>query len=376
KQYGLNSTTLVDDRYDPLKATDAACRHLRDLYNQFGDWFLALAAYNSGAGNVNKAIRRAGGIKNYWAIWPYLPRETRGYVPAFIAVNYVMNYAPEHNICPLDPGIIKNGTDTVTVHDVLHFDQLNEMLGVPMADLKFFNPQYKAEIIPATSKKPCLLTLPEQYVGPYIDNEKELYTFKTKSGIDKEKLQERIKSVSDRSVHIVKKGETLSTIARKYHVSVNQLKQWNNMKSDRLSIGQKLVVYSSGAPMAQAGNDKPVERSTTQITHTVKKGETLGKIAQKYKCSVTDLKRWNNLKSTNIQVGQKLKVYPPENQNVSSGNNNNKPASSSSGTTTYTVKSGDSLWSIAKKFNVTVDHIKKLNNLKNNDIKVGQKLKI
>lgn len=376
KQYGLNSTTIVDDRYDPLKATDAACRHLRDLYNQFGDWFLALAAYNSGAGNVNKAIRRAGGIKNYWAIWPYLPRETRGYVPAFIAVNYVMNYAPEHNICPLDPGIIKNGTDTVTVHDVLHFDQLNEMLGVPMADLKFFNPQYKAEIIPATSKKPCLLTLPEQYVGPYIDNEKALYTYKTKSGIDKEKLQERIKSVSDRSVHIVKKGETLSTIARKYHVSVNQLKQWNNMKSDRLSIGQKLVVYSSGAPMAQAGNDKPVERSTTQITHTVKKGETLGKIAQKYKCTVTDLKRWNKLKSTNIQVGQKLKVYPPENQNVSSGNNNNKPALSSSGTTTYTVKSGDSLWSIAKKFNVTVDHIKKLNNLKNNDIKVGQKLKI
>lgn len=375
KQYGLNSNTLVDDRYDPLKATDAACRHLRDLYNQFGDWFLALAAYNSGAGNVNKAIRRAGGIKNYWAIWPYLPRETRGYVPAFIAVNYVINYAPEHNICPLDPGIIKNGTDTVTVHDVLHFDQLNEMLGVPMADLKFFNPQYKAEIIPASSKKTYLLTLPNQYVGPYIDHEKELYTYKTKSGIDKEKLQERIKSMSDRSVHIVKKGETLSTIARKYHVSVNQLKQWNNMKSDRLSIGQKLVVYSSGAPMAQVGNDKPVERSTTQITHTVKKGETLGKIAQKYKCTVTDLKRWNNLKSTNIQVGQKLKVYPPENQNVSGGNNS-KPSSNSSGTTTYTVKSGDSLWSIAKKFNVTVDHIKKLNNLKNNDIKVGQKLKI
>lgn len=377
KQYGLNSNTLVDDRYDPLKATDAACRHLRDLYNQFGDWFLALAAYNSGAGNVNKAIRRAGGVKNYWAIWPYLPRETRGYVPAFIAVNYVMNYAPEHNICPLDPGIIKNGTDTVTVHDVLHFDQLNEMLGVPMADLRFFNPQYKADIIPATSSKPCLLTLPNQYVGPYIDNEKELYTFKTKSGIDKEKLQERIKAMSDRSVHVVKSGETLSSIARKYHVSVSQLKRWNNLKSDRLSIGQRLVVYSSGNPMAQAGNDQPVERSTTEITHTVKKGETLGKIAQKYKCTVTDLKRWNNLKSTTIQVGQKLKVYPPENQNVSnnSGNNNNNNRSNSS-TTTYTVKQGDSLWSIAKKFNVTVDHIKRLNNLKNNNIRVGQKLKI
>lgn len=378
KQYGLNSTTLVDDRYDPAKATDAACRHLKDLYNQFGDWFLALAAYNSGAGNVNKAIRRAGGIKNYWAIWPYLPRETRGYVPAFIAVNYVMNYAPEHNLCPLDPGIIKNGTDTVTVHDVLHFDQLNEMLGVPMTDLKFFNPQYKADIIPATSSKPCSLTLPKKYIGPYIDHEKELYTFKTKSGIDKEKLQERMKSISDRSVHVVKKGETLSTIARKYHVSVSQLKQWNNLKSDRISIGQRLVVYSSGAPMAQAGNDKPVERSTTQITHTVKKGETLGKIAQKYKCTVTDLKRWNNLKSTTIQVGQKLKVYPPENQNVGNNNSNNSSNNnnSSSSTTTYTVKKGDSLWSIAKKHNVTVDHIKRLNNLKSNDIKVGQKLKL
>ena len=377
KQYGLNSTTLVDDRYDPVKATDAACRHLKDLYNQFGDWFLALAAYNSGAGNVNKAIRRAGGIKNYWAIWPYLPRETRGYVPAFIAVNYVMNYAPEHNLCPLDPGIIKNGTDTVTVHDVLHFDQLNEMLGVPMTDLRFFNPQYKNDIIPATSDEPCSLTLPKQYIGSYIDNEKELYIFKTKSGIDKEKLQERIKSVSDRSVHVVKKGETLSTIARKYHVSVNQLKQWNNLKSDRISIGQRLTVYSSGAPMAQAGNDKPVERSTTQITHTVKKGETLGKIAQKYKCTVTDLKRWNNLKSTTIKVGQKLKVYPPENQNVSNNSSNNSNNNSSSkSTTTYTVKKGDSLWSIAKKYNVTVDHIKRLNNLKNNDIKVGQKLKL
>lgn len=377
KMYGLNVTTLVDDRYDPLKATDAACRHLRDLYNQFGDWFLALAAYNSGAGNVNKAIRRAGGIKNYWAIWPFLPRETRGYVPAFIAVNYVMNYPAEHNICPLDPGIIKNGIDTVTVHDVLHFDQLNEMLGVPMTDLQFFNPQYKEGVIPATNKKPCLLQLPEKYVGQYIDNEKELYTFKTKSGIDKEKLQERMKAISDRSVHVVKKGETLSQIAKKYHVSVSQLKKWNNLKSDNLSIGQKLTVYSSGAPMAQAGNTKPVERSTTQTVHVVKSGETLGKIAAKYKCSVTDLKKWNNLKSTTIQVGQKLKVYPPDNQSVNDGstsnNTTNKPASS---TTVYTVKKGDSLWSIAKKHNVTVDHIKKLNNLKTNDLKVGQKLKL
>jgi len=371
KMYKLNVTTLVDDRFDPLKSTEAACQHLRDLYNQFGDWFLALAAYNSGAGNVKKAIRRAGGIKNYWAIWPYLPRETRGYVPAFIAVNYVMNYPAEHNICPLDPGIIKNGIDTVMVNDVLHFDQLNEMLGIPMKDLKFFNPQYKAQIIPATAKKPLILQIPEKYVDEYIVHEKELYTFKTKSGIDKEKLQERMKQISDRSVHIVKRGENLSIIAKKYHVSVKQLKSWNNLKSDNLSIGQKLIVYNSGAPMAQAGNTAPVERSTTQTVHVVKSGETLGKIAAKYKCTVTDLKKWNNLSSTTIKVGQRLKVYPPETLNTSA-----KASTPANGTTVYTVKSGDSLWSIAKKYGVTVDHIKKLNNLKTNDLKVGQKLKL
>ncbi len=367
KVYKLNVTTLVDDRFDPLKSTEAACQHLNDLYSMFGDWFLALAAYNSGAGNVKKAIRRAGGIKNYWAIWPYLPRETRGYVPAFIAVNYVLNYYSEHNICPLDPGIIKNGTDTVMVHDVLHFDQLNEMLGIPMADIKFFNPQYTKSIIPATDKKPLALRIPEKYVDEYIDHEKELYVFKTKSGIDKEKLAEQMKAISDRSVHIVKKGETLSVIARKYHVGVKQLKTWNNLKSDNLRIGQKLIVYSSGAPMAQAGNPKPVERSTTQTVHVVKKGETLGKIAQKYKCSVTDLKKWNNLKSNNIQIGQKLKVYAPE---------TNNGEVKTTGDTVYTVKSGDNLTKIAKKYNVTVDYIKKKNNLKSDNLSVGQKLKL
>lgn len=367
KVYKLNSTTLVEDRFDPLKSTEAACQHLEDLYETFGDWFLALAAYNSGAGNVRKAITRAGGIKNYWAIWPFLPRETRGYVPAFIAVNYVMNYPEEHNICPLDPGIIKDGIDTVTVHQPLHFEQLNEMLGIPMGDLKFFNPQYKQQIIPASEKKPYILNIPEQYVESYIKNEKELYEFKTKRGINKEKLQEEMKKISDRSVHIVKSGESLGSIAKKYHVSVSQLQRWNNLKGTTIYPKQKLIVYASGAPMAQAGNATPVERSTTSKIHVVKSGETLGKIAAKYKCTVTDLKKWNNLSGTNIKVGQKLKVYPPQNNSDPKTTNN---------ASTYTVKSGDSLWEIAKKFNTTVDNLKKINNLKTNNLKVGQKLKL
>jgi len=137
KMYGLKSNSLVDDRFDPYKATDAACRHLNDLYYIYNDWSLALAAYNSGPGNVNKAIRRAGGVRSYWAVWPFLPRETRGYVPAFIAVMYLMNHPAEHNIYPTTPDIFYEEIDTVVVNDVLSFDQISEMLNIPMDELKF-----------------------------------------------------------------------------------------------------------------------------------------------------------------------------------------------------------------------------------------------
>ena len=368
KVYKLNVTSLVDDRFDPIKATEAACQHLQDLYDSFGDWFLALAAYNSGAGNVNKAIRRAGGLKNYWAVWPFLPKETRGYVPAFIAVNYVMSYSQEHNLYPTDPGIMADGVDSVTVHQPLHFDQLHEMLNIPMEDIKFFNPQYKASIIPASAKTPMSLRLPEQYINSFIDNENELYAFKTKKGIDREKLEEEMKKVSDRSVHIVKSGESLGSIAKKYRISVNQLKTWNNLKSTTIYPGQKLIVYSSGAPMAQAGNSNPVTRSTVQTTHVVKSGENLSIIAKKYKCTVTDIKNWNNLKTTTLSIGQKLKVYPPA-EGTSSP--------SGSGTVVHTVKSGDNLWDISRKYGVSVEQIRKLNGLSSNAVlKIGQKLTI
>lgn len=366
KTYKLNVTSLVDDRMDPVKATEAACQHLLDLYNKYDDWFLALAAYNSGGGNVNKAIRRADGLKNYWAIWPFLPKETRGYVPAFIAVNYVMSYSQEHNLYPTDPGIMADGVDSVTVRQPLHFDQLHEMLNIPMEDIKFFNPQYKASIIPANAKTPMSLRLPEKYIDSFLVHEKEVYNFKTKKGIDRAKLEEEMKKVSDRSVHIVKSGESLGSIANKYRISVNQLKSWNKLKSTTIYPGQKLIVYSSGAPMAQAGNSKPVERSTEQKIHTVKSGENLSIIAKKYQCTVTNLKEWNNLKSTKLSIGQKLKVYPPA-----------KTSSSDKGSITHTVKSGDNLWDISKKYGVSVEQIKKLNGLTDKSVlRIGQKIKI
>jgi membrane-bound lytic murein transglycosylase D len=370
KVYNLKVTSLVDDRFDPYKSTEAACQHMLDLYNIYEDWFLVLAAYNAGAGNVNRAIRRAGGVKNYWAIWPYLPRETRGYVPAFIAVNYVMKYATEHNIYPVHPGMMMHGTDTVTVREILSFEQLNEKLNIPIGDLRFFNPQFKRDIIPASNDNPYIIRIPSEYVGPFLNNEQEIYAFKTKKGIEKETLIEEVKKVSDQNVHIVKKGENLGLIAKKHRVSVKQLQTWNNLRSTNLRIGQKLVVFSSGTPVTQPG-EAPVARTAQATFHTVKSGETLGGLASRYKCSITDLREWNNIKGSTIAVGQKLRVYPPEQMAAKTSASNGKYV-------IYTVKSGDTLWDIARRYDgVTVEQIKKLNNLNNNSqIKPGQKLRI
>lgn len=369
KVYGLKVTSLVDDRYDPYKSTIAACEHLQDLYDIYSDWSLALAAYNSGAGNVNRAIRRAGGTKNYWAVWPFLPRETRGYVPAFIAVNYVMNYAPEHNIYPMNPGTYYHDIDTVSVNDVLAFDQLNEMLGIPMDELKFLNPHFKRQIIPATNEKPYTLRIPRSYTNAYLSRETELYAYKTKKGIEREKLLAEVQKVKDRNIHIVRSGENLGLIAKRYHVYVNQIKSWNNLRSNTIYPGQKLVLYGSGSSNYYKSST-PVKRSSEKSSHVVKNGENLGLIAKKYKCTVTDLKEWNNLKSSNIYPNQKLIVYKPEAK---------KSSTVKDGKYMYhIIRKGDTLWDIAKEYDgVTVDQIKSLNNIKNSKRLVpGQKIKI
>jgi len=370
KVYDLKVTSLVDDRFDPVKATEAACKHLNDLYTMYQDWYLVLAAYNAGAGTVNRAIRRAGGIKDYWAIWPFLPKETRGYVPAFIAVNYVISYASEHNIYPISPGIIANGTDTVSVTEVISFDQINEMLGIPMRDLKFFNPQYKREIIPATCEKPYPLRIPTTFVGAFLNNETELYAYKTNKGVEKVKLLEEVEKVSDQTYHTVRKGESLGSIAKKYKVSLNQLRAWNNIIGMTIHAGQKLTLYNSGAPMAQIAKS-PVKRSTSSTHHAVQSGETLSIIASKYKCNVTDLQEWNGLSNTKLHIGQQLKVYPPSDEKSQKSEVNGKFIY-------HTVKAGDTLWDIARAYDgVTVDQIKKLNKLgRSSKLVIGQKLKV
>ncbi len=370
KVYGLKVSSMVDDRYDPYKSTVAACEHLTDLYDIYQDWSLALAAYNSGAGNVNRAVRRAGGTKNYWAVWPFLPRETRGYVPAFIAVNYVMNYAAEHNIYPMKPNMFFYDIDTVTIHDVLAFDQLNEMLGIPIDELKYLNPQFKLGIIPATGGTTYTIRIPRQYVADFLNNEEALYAYKTRKGIERDKLLAEVKKAKDRNIHIVRSGENLGLIARKYHVYVNQIKSWNNLRSSTIYPGQRLVIYGAGSSHYYAKSKTPVIRSSEKSTHTVKNGENLGLIAKKYKCTVTDLKEWNNLRNSKIYPKQKLIVYKPAEKT---------PSTVKDGKYVYhIIRKGDTLWDIAKEYDgVTVEQIKRLNNIKNTrKLKPGQKIKI
>ena len=314
KDYGLRVTTLLDERYDPMKETVAACQYMQSLYARYGDWFLVLAAYNSGPGTVNKAIIRAGGVKNYWAIWPYLPKETRGYVPAFIAVTYLMNYATEHNIYPTNPGLLLHGTDTVMVHERVGFDQINECIGVSMQDLVFFNPQYTKRIIPASKDFPCALRMPMKYTLRFVQLEDSVYSYVSKAEKAREVIEEKVEQVSDCITHTVKKGESLGSIARKYHVTVSNIKQWNHLKRETIHVGQKLKIYRSGAPMAQVKSNTNKSSSSgggsqgTVKAHVVKKGETLSSISRKYGCTVNDLKKWNNLKSNTVMVGQKLKI--------------------------------------------------------------------
>lgn len=363
KVYGLEVNSFVDDRFDPLRSTEAACLHLSDLYDIYGDWSLAMAAYNSGAGNVNRAIRYAGGVKSYWAVWPYLPRETRGYVPAFIAVNYVMNYAAEHNLYPVDPGYLYHEVDTVRITDALSFEQVSEKFNVDMETLEFLNPRYKKGIIPASDGKEHYMRLPYNVATAFLQNSEEVYAYKTKSGIKKEKLLKEIEKARSRRVHIVRYGENLGLIARKYRTSVSKLKAWNNLGSSRIYSGQKLIVFPG-----YNNSSNTVSKSSGDY-HTVSRGETLGLIARKYGVRVSDLKRWNNFTGNLIRINQQIRVKPPETASQTT---------SAPGGEYHTVQPGDTLWEIANKYDgVTIEQIKRLNNMNNTDrLNVGQKIKI
>ncbi len=244
KNYGLTVNSLIDDRNDVIKSTDAAARHLKDLYDIFGDWSLAISAYNCGPGNVTKAITRSGGKKTFWEIYPYLPRETRNYLPAFIAVNYAMSYYKEHSICPIEP-IVSQTTDTIHITKNIHFEQIIHFTGISKEELQNFNPQYLTDIIPG-SYRTCSLTLPADRIKPLLEAGDSLYLFKKESYFSKSKLNYIEDSMNNRSnfiTHKIKSGETLSTIARKYHTTVKDIMKWNNLTSDKIRAGKSLSIY-------------------------------------------------------------------------------------------------------------------------------------
>ena len=254
KIYGLESNSLVDERRDPIKATWAAARYLKDMYAIYQDWNLVIAAYNCGPGTINKAIRRAGGKTDYWEIYNYLPKETRGYVPAFIAANYVMTYYCKHNICPMETNI-PDATDTIQVNRNLHFEQITDVCGIGMDEVKSLNPQYKKNIIPGDSK-PQTLRLPINYISTFIDSQDTIYAhrsaelFKNRRTVSVANTRSTARSSKGKSssqgdvtYHRIRNGETLSTIARKYGVTVNQIKSWNGLRSTRINAGKRLKIY-------------------------------------------------------------------------------------------------------------------------------------
>lgn len=246
RSYGLRIDSYIDERMDVEKATDAAARYLRNLYDMFGDWPLAISAYNCGSGNVNKAIRRADGKRDFWSVYPYLPRETRGYMPAFVGAMYAFTYSRNANPDSLEiflPGQV----DTFEVHRNLHFKQVSEVVGVPLEEIKYLNPKYYNDIVPGSGGT-CTLILPEKWTDAYIDAAADtLYTHKASEYLSEKVIRDisegKASGGSSKTCYVVKSGDTLSHIARRYRVSVKQLMNWNHLRSDRLSIGQKIFIY-------------------------------------------------------------------------------------------------------------------------------------
>ena len=308
KGRGLKITSYIDERSDLYKATDAACQYLKDAYEIYQDWHLAIASYNAGAGNVNKAIRRSNGKTNFWEIRSYLPRETQSYVPSFLGCAYAMSYYKEHNIIPVEPKMKFFELDTLYVNARINIDVLGQYVQISAEDLNFYNPSYTKGIIPKTAES-RVLVLPRMSIGIFEKNKDSIYA-------NSKRLSSYNNNNKDRELtfHVVKDGEYLGLIAKKHQCSVSDLKKWNYLKTDRLRTGQKLRVYEI------AGNNKAKGTTTKNITtngsdkeysyYTIKKGDTLWEIAQRYEgVSMEDLKdansQWN---FHNLKTGTKIKI--------------------------------------------------------------------
>ena len=313
RQFGLDVSSYVDERSDPIKSTEAASKYLASLYKVFGDWDLALAAYNSGPGNVTKAIRRSGGYQNYWNIRPNLPRETAGYLPAFLATMYIFEYADEHGFQPNASEITYIETDTIHVKQMITLDQVSELTGINIEELQFLNPSYKLDIIPFIEGENYTLRLPREHIGSFVNNEEKIYAF-VKAEFDKrEKPLPKFLKTESKIRYRVRSGDYLGKIARRYGVRVSQIKRWNGLRSNNIRIGQRLTIYPTKPATSSNNISSNVSAVTTKKgnvkTYKVKTGDSLWSISQKFPgVSIQNIKDWNDISGTKLKPGMTLIV--------------------------------------------------------------------
>jgi membrane-bound lytic murein transglycosylase D len=423
KQYGLKIDSYIDERSDVLKASESAAQYMSNMYKIFGDWDLVLASYNSGPGNVSKAIRRSGGQQNYWNIRKNLPKETQGYVPAFLATMYIYEYHTAHGIKP-DKAIIKHfATDTILIKKQMSFKQISDLLDVPVAQLQLLNPSYKLNVIPFYQDENHFLRLPQDKIAVFVSNEDRIYAYAEHELNLREKPFQVAKAVVVRDTmervtlpktkyYKVKRGDNLSEIADKYDVAVSDIKKWNKLRSNAVAYGKSLIIISEQSVVRTVRKEPKVETVPAEtisesqrvansevkvnkeealasnperkdIEYVVQKGDNLGNIAKKFGATLTDLQQWNNLSDHNIALGATLIVAKNEiaittdKASSSSFKKKNIASVSKKEAAEYYVKKGDSLFSIAQKYpGVTISDIKKWNDIRGEHIKPGMKLKI
>lgn len=408
KQYNLKIDSYVDDRSDPLKSSAAATQYMTNMYGIFGDWDLVLASYNSGPGNVAKAIRRSGGQQNYWNIRKNLPKETQGYVPAFLATMYIYEYHTAHGIVPNRAAIKHFATDTIMIKKQMSFKQISDLLDIPVAQLQLLNPSYKLNVIPFYEDQNHFLRLPQDKVAAFTSNEDKIYAYLEHEGNLRERpfqvsnaivANDSINSTSERVTHsktkyyTVRRGDNLSAIANKYDVTIQDIKSWNNLRSNTVSRGRSLKIISNESvvqnikaepkaiknssettaekALATAEKTSIVDSVSTMssVLYVVQKGDNLSNIAKKYKVTTQELKDWNKLSNGNIQLGATLQIT--KNAENTKAELTEKPILED---IKYVVQKGDNLGNIAKKFGSLVVDLKQWNNLSDNNIAIGNSL--
>lgn len=307
KHYNLEVSSYVDERCDPERATLAAAQYLKRLYSIFGDWTLAMAAYNSGPGNVTKAMRRSGGYTNYWNIRPFLPKETAGYIPKFLATLYIFEYAKEHGLhSPMTPLHFQR-TDTLSVQHMISLDHVEKVLGIDKSTLTFLNPSYKFKIIPVIKNRSYNLRLPIEFIGPFVAKEAQIYAYASEEFSQRETPLPKFFKMDSKIRYKVKPGDYLGKIANKFKVRVSEIRRWNNMTSDNLRAGDRITIFTRNLDDQTEANSSSA--SGLKKTYVVQEGDSLWSISQKFSgLSVDKLKLWNGISGSTLKPGMLLVI--------------------------------------------------------------------